>query len=165
MCSSLPLFDSNKYKDLLQELNKNLTEEELLRNSFGEMKEYPSHNTIVKSESLDDGVFLTENKNYDNTLNKINELIHKNPTADNYCCRANIYLNIRKYKDAINDCINAFKKDSKCVKAYLINAQCNIHRGNLDKVKENLKKGLELSKENNNLSYNIQNLENEVTFK
>ncbi|ORX83884.1 hypothetical protein BCR32DRAFT_266680 [Anaeromyces robustus] len=69
---------------------------------------------------------------------------------------------MHKYKDAINDCENAFKRDSKCVKAILINARCNIHHGNLDKAKENLKKGLELSKENNNLSHKIQNLENEL---
>ncbi|ORX83885.1 hypothetical protein BCR32DRAFT_243018 [Anaeromyces robustus] len=75
MCSSLPLFDSNKYKDLLKKLNKNLTEEELLRNSFGEMKEFHSHKTKEQMKILDDCIFLMENNNYDNALKKINELI------------------------------------------------------------------------------------------
>jgi len=89
--------------------------------------------------------------------------LEKNPNAaDNYCLRANIYLEMHRYKDAMNDCKNAFKKDRKCVKANLIYARCNIHRGNLEKAKENIKKGLELSRENNYLSDNIPLFENEV---
>jgi len=64
----------------------------------------------------------------------------------------------------MNDCNNALKKNRKCVKANIIYAQCHIHRGNLEKAKENIEKGLEISKDNNNLSDNIPRLKDEVNI-
>lgn len=69
---------------------------------------------------------------------------------------------MHRYKDAISDCWTAIKNDNKCIKANLIFTRCYKHRGNFDKAKEHLRKGLDKTKGNDYLSLYIPNLKDEV---
>jgi len=91
-------------------------------------------------------------------------ILEKYPDSDNFCHRANTFLKMHRYKDAINDCREAIRRNRRCVKAYLINACCSIHRGNLEKAHELLNKGLEITKETDNTKYLIQKFENEACY-
>ncbi|OUM63805.1 hypothetical protein PIROE2DRAFT_61072 [Piromyces sp. E2] len=144
----LPSESSN----LLPDSYKEFVNSEELRELYPKIDSFPDKNSMFKSFS---SLPLLDSINYKEKIKG------QKPSSENYCYRANIYIKMHRYKDAMNDCKNAIK-DKKCINANLFYSRCYKHRGNLDKAKEHIKIGLEKAKGNDYLSCYIPSLENEL---